>query len=158
MTWDEKDGLRLYVNNRLLDHTLGRIYSQSNDPVLSDEATNFNNEFTLGKSDYAFDEFEEDVMTPDSAFGQGQMVSNMKNNFVDNQMVENNQTEDTDRLRKNLNKNYLNLNSNRNHHQLTNYYEFIIHKLVQFDVRKYPDEIITKDVIVQGKFFSKIFQ
>lgn len=31
-----------------------------------------------------------------------------------------------------------------------NYYEFIIHKIIQYDVRKFPDEIVAKNVVIQG--------
>jgi hypothetical protein len=30
------------------------------------------------------------------------------------------------------------------------YYELIVHKLVHYNVRKYPDEIITRNVILKG--------
>lgn len=33
-----------------------------------------------------------------------------------------------------------------------NYYELILHKIVQYNVRKFPDEIITRNVILKGIF------
>lgn len=139
VTWDQLDGLRLYINNRLLDHSIGNNYT---------DAARFENDvksfdFTLGKGDYDFDEIFETAK------------SNNKNpiNFLDSNVE--NQTEDSDKLKKNLNKNSKNYQIN----SLTNnYYEFIIHKLVQYDVRKYPDEIISKNVIVQGIILTKIIK
>ena len=32
-------------------------------------------------------------------------------------------------------------------------YEFIIHKIVQYNIRKYPDEIVSKNVVIHGKIF-----
>ena len=31
-----------------------------------------------------------------------------------------------------------------------NQYEFIIHKIVQYNIRKYPDEIVSKNVVIHG--------
>jgi hypothetical protein len=42
--------------------------------------------------------------------------------------------------------------SKKKRNQISNY-EFIIHKIVQYDVRKYPDEIVAKNVVIHGIFF-----
>jgi len=102
--------------------------------------TNTHSDFILGKSDYDFEElFDASSGTTSTKKISGNL------NFLDS--IAENQTEDSTRLR-------INLNKNRNYQinsLVNNYYEFIIHKLVQFDVRKYPDEIISKNIIVQGK-------
>jgi hypothetical protein len=36
-------------------------------------------------------------------------------------------------------------------------YEFIIHKIVQYNIRKYPDEIVSKNVVIHG-LFSYIYK
>ena len=103
---------------------------------------NRNSDFILGKGDYDFEEL----------FDASREFSSTKKNSGNLNFLESlaeNQTEDGTRFRNNLNK-------NRNYQinsLVNNYYEFIIHKLVQFDVKKYPDEIISKNIIVQGKFF-----
>ena len=125
VSWDERDGLRLYINNKLLDHSSGYNY-----PFRVFKLENENYEFNLGsKSDNEFDEFP----------GSESM------NSFETQNIETNQTEDKDKIGKNLNKK---MNSLVNNY----YYEFIIHKIVQYDVRKYPDEIISKSVVFQGRF------
>ena len=109
----------------------------------SDESPRLS-EFTLGKGDYDFEE----VFDVSSDLGSKKnFPSNL--NFLDS--IAENQTEDSTRLRNNLNK-------NRNYQVnslVNNYYEFILHKLVQFDVRKFPDEIISKNIIVQGIFLLR---
>jgi hypothetical protein len=141
ITWDQLDGLRLYINNRLLEHVVGLNYSSKFEPSMSVDG--YNSEFTLGKADYEFDE----------VFDSALKTSTSKNalNLIDHNSLGGNtfenQTEDSDRLNKNINKNNRNYQINS---YLNNYYEFIVHKLVQFDVRKYPDEIISKNIIVQG--------
>ena len=95
-------------------------------------------EFTLGKGDHDFDEIF------DASLDTGAKKYSNNLNFLET--IAENQTEDSTRFRNSLNK-------NRNYQinsLVNNYYEFIIHKMVQFDVRKYPDEIITKSIIVQG--------
>ena len=94
------------------------------------------NEFNLGKADFEFDGF------PSSE-------SSISNHFIDSLIIETNQTEDRDKISK------IFLNKKMMNNLMNNYYyEFIIHKLVQYDVRKYPDEIIPKNVIFKGKLLN----
>ena len=137
------DGLRLYINNRLLDHATGRNYRPNMDSFTEPKNIKLS-EFTLGKGEYDFNELFDDSL--DTSGEKKYATNNANNNLNFFDTVAENQTEDSARLRNNLNK-------NRNYQinsLVNNYYEFIIHKLVQFDVRKYPDEIITKNIIVQG--------
>lgn len=129
VSWDKLDGLRMYINNKMLDHTIGFA-----NPNQMTEEMNENeiNEFNIGKSDFEFDWF------PSSE-------SSNSYNFVDNLIIETNQTEDRDKISK------IFLNKRINSLMNNYYYEFIIHKLIQYDVRKYPDEIIPKSIIFQGK-------
>ena len=116
----------------MLDHTNGVVYTnQMNEDLL---AENENIEFNLGKSDNEFDEF------PSSE-------SSIGNNGVENFIIETNQTEDREKISKVFTNNKK-INSLMNNY----YYEFLIHKMVQYDVRKYPDEIIPKGIVFQGKF------
>ena len=138
------DGLRLYINNRLLDHTMGVNYTEN---MLWENNENVHSKFTLGKGDYSYEElFEASSETASREKNLGNL------NFLDS--LTENQTEDSTKFRNNLNK-------NRNYQinsLVNNYYEFIIHKLVQFDIKKYPDEIISKNIIVQGKIILKFYK
>jgi hypothetical protein len=138
------DGLRLYINNRLLDHTMGVNYTEN---MLWEKNENVQSKFTLGKGDYSYEELFE---APSETANREKNIGNL--NFLDS--LTENQTEDSTKFRNNLNK-------NRNYQinsLVNNYYEFIIHKLVQFDIKKYPDEIISKNVIVQGKIILKFYK
>ena len=114
-------------------------YKPGGDGEDAEHLGDLNSEFVLGKADYEFDEEVEES----SQRRRGQLRKNSMN------IIENfdNQTEDSDRLRQNIK----NSNGRLSNQHSNNYYEFIIHKLIQYDVRKYPDEIISKNVVVQGK-------
>lgn len=129
MSLDQSDGLRLYINNKLVDHSFGMSYSKKFD--INNEQ---HYEFNLGKSDLEFDEFLNDETI----------------NLINIDNLETNQNEDKEKISKNFiyNKKLSSFNSNY-------YYEFILHKIVQYDVRKYPDEIITKNFVYQEKRIEK---
>lgn len=86
VTFERRDGLRVYVNNELLDH------------VVEIEQSEFVNvmDFTIGKN---------------VKVGGGEVVEAQ-----------------------------------------SNYYEFIVHRMVQYDSRKYPDEIVGKKRVFKGNF------
>jgi len=138
LTWDESDGLRLYINNRLLDHTLGNNYTTTS--VMNIKMS----DFVIGKADYEFEEFAEQKQKKKNH----PITSFLNNPFNNNE----NQSEDNLNIGKTFqastNENSYQINSNAENY----YFEFIIHKLVQYDIREYPDEIISKNLIVQGKF------
>lgn len=105
VTWHSKDGLRVYVNNKLLDHIHGVTYEQKT------PANNVRDlEFTLGRD-----------------IGMTNLIDSL-NGRQENQPLTN--------------------------RTLNNYYEFIVHKIVQFNARKYPDEIIATNNAFQGNSFE----
>ena len=88
ISWEQQDGLRLYINNKLLDHNQGELVYNLTQPNQANTI-----DFTLGRA-------------------------------------------------------------NNDEHISHNYYEFIVHKIVQYDARKYPDEIIAKNTAFQGDFIK----
>jgi hypothetical protein len=145
LTWDEADGLRLYINNRLLDHTLGNNYTTTS--VVNIKMS----DFVIGKADYEFEEFSEQKQK-----SKNNPITSFLNNPLGNSNNEN-PNEDNLNIGKAFqanNENSYQVNSNAENY----YFEFIIHKLVQYDIRKYPDEIISKNLIVQGKLKVFLFK
>ena len=92
ISWEQQDGLRLYINNKLLDHNQGEVVYNLTDPTQTNMI-----DFTLGRA-----------------------------------------------------------NNDHQAKPTNNYYEFIVHKIVQYDARKYPDEIIAKNTAFQGEFLEYI--
>lgn len=84
ITIDQIDGLRLYINNRLLEHALSQNVND-----------NFNANH-IKSTEFIIGNFNSELDSIDTSF------------------------------------------------------EFILHKLIQYDVRKYPDEIVGKNVVIQG--------
>lgn len=134
VTWHESDGLRVYINNRLLDHSIGVFYKNLN--PFSRNSSSGNLEFIIGKSDFELN----DYLADSGSLGS----SKIPVNFLD--QLEN-QTEDLEKNRKFLGKN--------KNYQFLSHNEFIVYKMIQYNVRKYPDEVITRNIIVQEENLRK---
>lgn len=166
VTWDELDGLRVYVNNRLLDHTIGVKNQLTNNADVYGDLYNYDDiEFTLGQPDY-LDAYQNEIVDGDeSSYGANKNNAPINNINLLDQFY--NQTEDAENFSaKNVNAKNGNdfgttgaagtngpNNNNNNLLVNANFYELIVHKIVHYNVRKYPDEIISRNVIIKGNIF-----
>lgn len=98
-------------------------------------------QFILGKGDFAFE---------DTRVDSSRKRSNLRNGLpsFDNDSAMSEENEHLEQ--QNSYKSGIKQQQQHSSNQLNNYYEFIVHKLVQFDVRKYPDEIITKSIVIHA--------
>jgi hypothetical protein len=140
VTWEEIDGLRLYINNRLLNYDSGRMLVLNEKPTL--QASRIRRpEFILGTPDFEFHEEEEE---------------NDSNSDLSSETFEDVDVE-SDNNSNNIDQDKFLLNKNRKLFKRSNFmngnqqeYEFIIQKLIQYDSRKYPDQIIAMNFVKRG--------
>lgn len=104
VSWEKNDGLRVYINNKQVNHVSGISYVPKNIPR-SQEIDINNFPFTIGKD---------------------MSIGNYLDNFSNNEGR------------------FFSKEETKNNH-----YEFIVHRIVQYDARKYPDEIIAKNSVFQ---------
>lgn len=103
ISWERRDGLRVYVNSKQVDHVAGVVAHRA----VVDESKKEQSlvELTLGRA-VGFEDLDE-VLDGSS-------------------------------------------NSSSSDPNLSNYYELVVHRIVQYDARKYPDEMISNTQAFQG--------